>query len=169
MKKLALVLVALGGVACGGGSSGVDPAAFGETASAISAAAEAHAAATAAFTQTSQCQAELSRYGTEMSAMIDHMQGMSGDMDACMSSLGHTQQATLGALCTSMAAELHRHMAAACAPSSLAGMITEADTHASTMMGMASTEESGATSMQMMMGGSGSGMMGGSAMMSCSM
>jgi hypothetical protein len=169
MKKLALVLVALAMAACGGGSSEVDPAAFGQAASDISKAAQAHASTTAAFTQPSQCQQELSRYGAEMNGMIDRMQGMSGAMDACMTSMGQPQGATMGTTCNAMTAEMQRHMAAACASSSLTDMMSEANTHASKMMGMASSEQSGASSMQMMMGSSGSGMMGSSGMMSCSM
>ena len=151
-------------VGCGHSSGNMpDPAEFGRVASAISAAAGAHRAAIAAAATIADCQAERDRYGADVTPLLDEMQGMSGDIDSCMTNMGHTNATSMRATCASMHDEYDRHMRAACASSQMPDNASKATTHADRMMGWASTASNEAGDMRNMMGGA--GMMGGSGMM----
>lgn len=164
MKRfnVTVLFAALAVSACSSSMSGPDVAEYQRTASSISSAATAHRSAMAAVGTLADCNAERDRYRGQMMPMIDRMQAMSGDMDSCMHSMGHTGYASMVDACASMRGELDRHMTAACASSTMSDNAAEAAMHEGRMTGWANTESGQAMQMQNMMGGS--GMMGGGMM-----
>jgi hypothetical protein len=153
----AALLIAAAG--CGGdhvrGSDAV-PAAFATLATDVSAAAGRHRA-NGEGAGPSGCAGEMSRYGAELRPMLDRMEGLSGDMDACVTEMGHASSADMQGTCAEMRQELERHLAGGCAAADPAA---EAARHAGSMQQLADREAQRSHAMGEMMGSRG-GMMSG--------
>ena len=158
MKSLIVVLAlsTAGPVACSASSSSTpDASAYGQVASDVSAAAQAHRAASASFATEADCMGERDRYDGRVAPLLERMRGMSGGMDACSDSMGHHETPTMSDTCDSMRSELTRHMAAACASANAEGQFAEVNTHADRMTQWAKTELDRSARMGGMMGGGG--------------
>ena len=104
-------------------------------------------------TTLSDCRAEQSQYDGRMRSLIEQMKGMSGDMDACMMSLGSSSSAGFGEQCNSMSSELNAHAQAACQSTDLTQDWAETRRDCDVMSSLLDQEQHGITMMNNMMGG----------------
>ncbi|HET9595139.1 MAG TPA: hypothetical protein VFP65_06145 [Anaeromyxobacteraceae bacterium] len=150
--RFLMATLACTAAACGGAHTPApDTAAFSATASDLSIAAEAHLARMQQA-GAGGCATETARYAGEARPLVDRMSGMSQDMDACMTAMGHTSSADMKTTCEQMRQELEAHLAAVCAS---ADPMAETERHVAAMQQMAAHEMDRATTMHGMMGGSG--------------
>ncbi len=162
MKTLivAVAMFSTGIAACSSSGARPDTVAYGQVASDLSAAVEAHRAATVSPTMV-DCEGERGGYEERVTPMIDRMRGMSGGMDACMGSMGHNETPTMVDTCTMMRDELTRHVGAACASANPNDRIAEVNRHADRMIPWAKSEADRSARLGGMMGGSGRMSVGG--------
>ena len=153
---VALAISTASVVACSGSSPATpDTLAYGQVASEVSSAVQTHRAASASFATQGDCIGERDRYDGHIAPLLERMRGLSGDMDACMDSMGHHPTPTLGDTCDAMRSELTRHMAAACASPNADAEASEANTHADRMAAWAKTEHDRSDEIGGMIHGSG--------------
>jgi hypothetical protein len=130
--------------ACGGSTSGLDPAeiqSFNTNAQAVSSAAATYETQAATMTSATTCAADQNAYDSQVRPLVGQMQGMGASMDAMMGSMNHLNAEDMGCAANAMMAELDRHRTAACASTTdMTPNKAEAQQHVATMTQWASHE-----------------------------